>query len=383
MEHATLLTTESYLQSRSSQSKPWLGFVGAGLGCCLVVALATSSSGTTHLWASAPSVTATRGVSTTTAVQGRPFTLAASSYNAPNDVEFDAAEPPVQMVSTTTPNTLMAPAPIATNLAWLAPVAAVLAGALVYLWSSLRKGKDATATALGTSSDLESAGEMAMAGLVPMVVEQTARGERSYDIFSRLLKERVIFIIGGIEDNMANLVVAQLLFLESEDPDKDIFLYINSPGGSVTAGMAIYDTMQFIKPNVATLCLGQACSMGAFLLAGGHAGKRYCLPNSRVMIHQPLGGYQGQASDIMIHAQEIIGIRSKLNDLLAHHCKQPLELIEQDTDRDNFMSAEEAKEYGLVDAVLEKREGVQTAAAKVVGPPPADGGSPEPAAAGP
>ncbi|GLO60339.1 ATP-dependent Clp protease proteolytic subunit [Vibrio sp. MACH09] len=191
--------------------------------------------------------------------------------------------------------------------------------------------------------------------LVPMVVEQTSRGERSYDIYSRLLKERVIFLTGQVEDHMANLVVAQLLFLESENPDKDIFLYINSPGGSVTAGMSIYDTMQFIKPNVSTVCMGQACSMGAFLLAGGAEGKRYCLPNSRVMIHQPLGGFQGQASDIQIHAQEILTIKQKLNKLLAEHTGQPLEVVEQDTDRDNFMSADQAVEYGLVDAVLNHR----------------------------
>ncbi|HCH3316454.1 TPA: ATP-dependent Clp endopeptidase proteolytic subunit ClpP [Vibrio parahaemolyticus] len=191
-----------------------------------------------------------------------------------------------------------------------------------------------------------------MDALVPMVVEQTSRGERSYDIYSRLLKERVIFLTGQVEDHMANLVVAQLLFLESENPDKDIFLYINSPGGSVTAGMSIYDTMQFIKPNVSTVCMGQACSMGAFLLAGGAAGKRYVLPNSRVMIHQPLGGFQGQASDIQIHAQEILTIKQKLNNLLAEHTGQPLEVIERDTDRDNFMSAEQAVEYGIVDAVL-------------------------------
>lgn len=191
--------------------------------------------------------------------------------------------------------------------------------------------------------------------LVPMVVEQTSRGERSYDIYSRLLKDRVIFLTGQVEDHMANLVVAQLLFLESENPDKDIFLYINSPGGSVTAGMSIYDTMQFIKPNVSTLCIGQACSMGAFLLAGGAQGKRYVLPNSRVMIHQPLGGFQGQASDIQIHAQEILSIKNKLNKLLAEHTGQPLEVIERDTDRDNFMSAEQAVEYGLVDAVLTHR----------------------------
>ncbi|ELR63738.1 ATP-dependent Clp protease proteolytic subunit [Photobacterium marinum] len=195
-----------------------------------------------------------------------------------------------------------------------------------------------------------------MDALVPMVVEQTSRGERSYDIYSRLLKERVIFLTGQVEDHMANLVVAQLLFLESENPDKDIFLYINSPGGSVTAGMSIYDTMQFIKPNVSTVCMGQACSMGAFLLAGGAQGKRYCLPNSRVMIHQPLGGFQGQASDIQIHAQEILTIKQKLNNLLAEHTGQPLEVVERDTDRDNFMSAEQAVEYGLVDAVLRHRD---------------------------
>ncbi|MED5506099.1 MAG: ATP-dependent Clp endopeptidase proteolytic subunit ClpP [Pseudomonadota bacterium] len=191
--------------------------------------------------------------------------------------------------------------------------------------------------------------------LVPMVVEQTSRGERSYDIYSRLLKERVIFLTGQVEDHMANLVVAQLLFLESENPDKDIFLYINSPGGSVTAGMSIYDTMQFIKPNVSTVCMGQACSMGAFLLAGGAPGKRYVLPNSRVMIHQPLGGFQGQASDIQIHAQEILTIKQKLNNLLAEHTGQPLEVIERDTDRDNLMSADQAVEYGIVDAVLSHR----------------------------
>jgi ATP-dependent Clp protease protease subunit len=194
-----------------------------------------------------------------------------------------------------------------------------------------------------------------MNALVPMVVEQTSRGERSYDIYSRLLKERIIFLTGQVEDNMANLVVAQLLFLESENPDKDIFLYINSPGGSVTAGMAIYDTMQFIKPNVSTLCTGQACSMGAFLLAGGAKGKRFALPNSRVMIHQPLGGFQGQASDIQIHAQEILSIKNKLNNLLAEHTGQPMDIIERDTDRDNFMSAAQAAEYGIIDQVLTHR----------------------------
>jgi ATP-dependent Clp protease protease subunit len=195
----------------------------------------------------------------------------------------------------------------------------------------------------------------AAGGLVPMVIEQTARGERSFDIYSRLLKERVIFLVGKVEDYMANLVVAQLLFLESENPDKDIHLYINSPGGSVTAGMAIYDTMQFIKADVSTMCIGQAASMGALLLAGGAAGKRYCLPHSRVMIHQPLGGFQGQASDIDIHAREILLIRDKLNAVLAHHTGQPLSKIEQDTDRDNFLSAEQAVEYGLIDKVLNSR----------------------------
>ena len=191
--------------------------------------------------------------------------------------------------------------------------------------------------------------------VIPMVVEQTSRGERSYDIYSRLLKERVIFLSGEVEDHMANLIVAQLLFLESEDPKKDINIYINSPGGSVTAGMAIYDTMQFIKPDVRTLCIGQACSMGAFLLAGGAAGKRATLPNARVMIHQPLGGFRGQASDIQIHAQEILKIKQTLNERLAFHTGQSIERIEKDTDRDNFMSAEEAKAYGLVDDVLIKR----------------------------
>ncbi len=193
-------------------------------------------------------------------------------------------------------------------------------------------------------------------GFIPYVIEQSARGERSYDIFSRLLKERVIFLVGQVEDHMANLIVAQLLFLESENPEKDIHLYINSPGGSVTAGMAIYDTMQFIKPDVSTMCVGQACSMGALLLTAGAKDKRYCLPHSRVMIHQPLGGFQGQASDIEIHAREILEIRRKLNQVLMHHTGKDLATIEMDTDRDNFMSAEQAKEYGLIDQVLTKRE---------------------------
>ncbi|MBU24726.1 MAG: ATP-dependent Clp endopeptidase, proteolytic subunit ClpP [Gammaproteobacteria bacterium] len=194
-----------------------------------------------------------------------------------------------------------------------------------------------------------------MTGLVPIVVEQSSRGERSYDIYSRLLKERVIFVVGQVEDYMANLIVAQLLFLESENPDKDIYLYINSPGGSVTAGMAIYDTMQFVKPDVSTLCIGQAASMGAFLLAGGASEKRFALPNSRMMIHQPLGGFSGQASDIDIHAKEILKIREKLNSRLARHTGQTIKQIAKDTDRDRFMDAGEAKKYGLIDDVLDHR----------------------------
>ena len=192
--------------------------------------------------------------------------------------------------------------------------------------------------------------------LVPMVVEQTARGERSYDIFSRLLKDRVVFCVGTVEDHMANLIVAQLLFLESENPDKDIHLYINSPGGSVTAGLAIYDTMQFIKPNVSTICVGQAASMGAVLLAAGEKGKRYALPHSRVMIHQPLAGFQGQASDIDIHAREVLATKARLNEILARHTGQPIEQIEKDTDRDKFMGGEESVKYGLIDSVLSERK---------------------------
>lgn len=207
-----------------------------------------------------------------------------------------------------------------------------------------------------TSNDANSMiSPKAAGGLVPIVIEQTARGERSFDIYSRLLKERVIFMIGQVEDYMANLVVAQLLFLESENPDKDIHLYINSPGGSVTAGLAIYDTMQFIKADVSTMCIGQAASMGALLLAGGAANKRFCLPHSRMMIHQPLGGFQGQASDIDIHAKEILLVRERLNKILAKHTGQTLEKIQQDTDRDNFLSSEEAVDYGLIDQVLSKR----------------------------
>ena len=192
--------------------------------------------------------------------------------------------------------------------------------------------------------------------LVPMVVEQTSRGERAYDIYSRLLKERVIFLVGPVDDHTANVIVAQLLFLESENPDKDINLYINSPGGSVSAGLAIYDTMQFIKPDVSTMCVGQAASMGALLLTAGAKGKRYCLPHSRVMIHQPLGGYQGQATDIEIHTREILKIRSQLNDLLAHHTGQSVDQIATDTERDNFMGPTEAKEYGLIDELIESRK---------------------------
>lgn len=205
--------------------------------------------------------------------------------------------------------------------------------------------------------------EIQALNLVPMVVEQTSRGERAYDIYSRLLKERVLFLVGPVEDNVANVIVAQLLYLESENPDKDIHFYINSPGGSVTAGMAIYDTMQFIKPNVSTMCIGQAASMGSLLLAGGEKGKRFCLPHSRVMIHQPLGGFQGQASDIDIHAKEILYIRERLNEILSNHTGQSIETIQKDTERDNFMSAETAKDYGLIDEVLHDRgvmpEGLQ------------------------
>ncbi len=195
--------------------------------------------------------------------------------------------------------------------------------------------------------------------LVPMVVEQTGRGERSYDIFSRLLKERIIFLNGEVNDTSASLVVAQLLFLESENPDKDIYMYINSPGGVITSGMAIYDTMQYIKPDVATLCIGQACSMGSFLLAGGAKGKRFSLPNSRIMIHQPLGGFQGQATDIEIHAREILNIRKRMNKLYSQHCNRPLEEIEQAVERDNFMSAEEALSFGLIDKVITNRDDIK------------------------
>jgi ATP-dependent Clp protease protease subunit len=208
-------------------------------------------------------------------------------------------------------------------------------------------------------TDFQSQFMAPQSALVPIVIEQTARGERSFDIYSRLLKERVIFMVGQVEDHMANLIVAQLLFLESENPDKDIHLYINSPGGSVTAGMAIYDTMQFIKPDVSTMCIGQAASMGSLLLTAGTKGKRFCLPNSRVMIHQPLGGFQGQASDIAIHAQEILGIREKLNQILAHHTGQTVNKIKKDTDRDNFLTADEAMKYGLIDQVLDRRVGAE------------------------
>jgi ATP-dependent Clp protease protease subunit len=207
----------------------------------------------------------------------------------------------------------------------------------------------------GNGTGYDAARMQELAALVPMVIEQTARGERSFDIYSRLLKERVIFLVGPVEDYMANLVVAQLLFLESENPDKDIHLYINSPGGSVTAGMSIYDTMQFIKPDVSTMCIGQAASMGALLLTGGAKGKRYALPHSRMMIHQPSGGFQGQASDIHIQAREILNIRERLNKVLASHTGQPLDVIERDTDRDTFMSGEEAVKYGLIDQVLDRR----------------------------
>ena len=207
----------------------------------------------------------------------------------------------------------------------------------------------------GSPAELASSWNPSGLGLIPMVIEQSGRGERAYDIYSRLLKERVVFLVGPVNDVTANLIVAQLLFLESENPDKDIYFYINSPGGSVSAGLAIYDTMQFIKPDVSTLCIGQAASMGSFLLAAGEKGKRYCLPNSRVMIHQPMGGFQGQASDVEIHAKEILFLKQKLNSMLAQHTGQSIERVERDTDRDNFLSAEAAVEYGLVDKVLTSR----------------------------
>jgi ATP-dependent Clp protease protease subunit len=209
---------------------------------------------------------------------------------------------------------------------------------------------------MSESSSKGGAGNIQALNLVPMVIEQTARGERAYDIYSRLLKERVIFVVGPVEDYMANVVVAQLLFLESENPDKDIHLYINSPGGSVTAGLAIYDTMQFIKADVSTMCIGQAASMGAVLLAGGAKGKRFCLPHSRMMIHQPLGGFQGQATDIDIHAREILLVRERLNTILSNHTGQPMEKIQQDTDRDNFFGAQQSKDYGLIDQILVSRK---------------------------
>lgn len=209
---------------------------------------------------------------------------------------------------------------------------------------------------MGNDNSNSSALNTKALNLVPMVVEQSARGERAYDIYSRLLKERVVFIVGPIEDQMANLIVAQLLFLESENPDKDISIYINSPGGSVSAGMAIYDTMQFTNPDVSTLCVGQAASMGALLLAGGAKDKRYALPHSRIMIHQPLGGFQGQATDVDIHAREILKIREELNNVLAHHTGQPVERIAEDTERDHFLNSKEAREYGLIDEVLDKRK---------------------------
>ena len=211
------------------------------------------------------------------------------------------------------------------------------------------------------SEENAGAGQIRGLNLVPIVVEQSARGERSYDIYSRLLKERVVFLCGPVEDLVANVVVAQLLFLESENPDKDVHLYINSPGGTVSSGLAIYDTMQFIKPDVSTLCIGQAASMGALLLAGGAKGKRYCLPHSRVMIHQPLGGFQGQASDIDIHAQEILRTRERLNEILSSHTGQPLDRVKADTDRDNFMSGTEAVEYGIIDEVLDSRKSAAVA----------------------
>ena len=371
MEHATLLSMEPCPQSHN-RSNHWARLMGAGLvGCAVVLALAVKES-TANMWAPVPVTPAAHGVPTVAPMQVpvRPTVFRA---HAPEDGLRGAAQVPAQSGAREHTGS-DATAPRLQTAAWsLWPVGAIVVGTLLSLWSVLRRGTGNTMAALGMAAQKRDAVEsgahnMAMAStraaLVPTVVEQTARGERSYDIFSRMLKERVIFVVGEVEDGMANLIVAQLLFLESEDPDKDIFLYINSPGGSVTAGMAIYDTMQFIKPDVCTLCMGQAASMGAFLLAGGHPGKRYCLPNSRVMIHQPLGGMQGQASDMMIRANEIMKTKQKLNELLAKHCNQPVDVIEKDTDRDNFKSAQDAKEYGLVDAVLESREKVKEAAEK-------------------
>jgi ATP-dependent Clp protease protease subunit len=221
-----------------------------------------------------------------------------------------------------------------------------------------RTGQTMKVTGSGNSMHDSNGWDPVGLGLVPMVIEQSGRGERAYDIYSRLLKERIVFLVGPVTDATANLIVAQLLFLESENPDKDIFFYINSPGGSVTAGLAVYDTMQFVKPDVSTLCVGQAASMGAFLLAAGTKGKRFCLPSSRVMIHQPLGGFQGQASDIEIHAREILFLRSRLNEMLSKHTGKPVEQIEKDTDRDNFLSASAALEYGLIDKVMTTRSDI-------------------------
>uniref|UniRef100_A0A7S1IS27 ATP-dependent Clp protease proteolytic subunit n=1 Tax=Eutreptiella gymnastica TaxID=73025 RepID=A0A7S1IS27_9EUGL len=374
MERAVLLPTETYgASSSSSNSKRVLAVLAAGIaGCAFVLVVLTVRDASASLWtatASAPTPTV-RGVPQRVPTQRL---TAVNAYDAPR-----AGREVVAPVAEVDPSAFLVPKPEAAlgaqNWSFLTLGAVSFLGAVVAFWrkASTRNSTD-IAMAYGAGfvqqpgDNVPRTGETVAphGGLVPMVVEQTARGERSYDIFSRLLKERVIFCVGGVEDNMANLIVAQLLFLESEDPEKDIFLYINSPGGSVTAGMAIYDTMQFIKPNVATLCLGQACSMGAFLLAGGAPGKRYCLPNSRVMIHQPLGGYQGQASDIEIRTKEILKIKETLNSRLAFHCNKPIEEIEKDTDRDNFKSAYEAKEYGLIDEVLERREDAKAAAAKV------------------
>uniref|UniRef100_A0A7S1NHN6 ATP-dependent Clp protease proteolytic subunit n=1 Tax=Eutreptiella gymnastica TaxID=73025 RepID=A0A7S1NHN6_9EUGL len=375
MERAVLLPTETYgASSSSSNSKRVLAVLAAGIaGCAFVLVVLTVRDASASLW------TATASAPTPT-VRGVPQLVPAQRLTAVNTRLYDAPRAGSQVVAPVPEDVspFLLPKPEAAlgaqNWSFLTLGAVSFLGAMVAFWRKATT-RDSTDIAMAYGAgfvqqpgdNVPRTGETVApsGGLVPMVVEQTARGERSYDIFSRLLKERVIFCVGGVEDNMANLIVAQLLFLESEDPEKDIFLYINSPGGSVTAGMAIYDTMQFIKPNVATLCLGQACSMGAFLLAGGHPGKRYCLPNSRVMIHQPLGGYQGQASDMLIHAQEILKIRTTLNEALAKHCNKDISIIEKDTDRDNFMSAEEAKAYGLIDEILERREEVKAAAAAV------------------
>ena len=387
MEHVTFLPPREVNHS-SWDAKHVLGTIAAGIvGCICILVTANAQGVSSNLYAtttSSSTLPTVRGVHHLP--QYRTPTLRSGQYDVP-----EASLEAMGQVPRSLGRTLPPREPSLGGHSWtyLTLGAISFLGGVVALWKR-SEAKDTEEIAMAYSSgSVHSLGDdrkrqtlAPLNGLVPMVVEQTARGERSYDLFSRLLKERIIFLVGGVGDQMANLIVAQLLFLESEDPDKDIYLYINSPGGSVTAGMAIYDTMQFIKPNVVTLCMGQACSMGAFLLAGGHPGKRYCLPNARVMIHQPLGGYQGQASDMLIHAQEILKIRDTLNQALAKHCKQPLATIEKDTDRDNFMSAEEAKAYGLIDEIIQQRDQVQKMGTNPTSWGGSSGGEPEPASVG-